>query len=251
MKTTTKGKKAVRNTLLIGGVLLGSLLCIDEAKANNEKGEVPTLPNSELVGEFVTPKLNLEQIEYIGKVQQEKTRQKVIKAREKAWENARLRQLELKRIEAERLAKIREEEAERKRKEELARQQELQRQQELERKKKEQQQKKQQESVKADSSKWQIYEITFYTNGYESTGKHPSHPAYGITASGKKSQVGRTIACPKHIPFGTKIHIEGFGDRICEDRGGAIRGNKIDVLVSTKNEAYRLGRKKVRVMIYG
>ncbi|HPN54882.1 MAG TPA: 3D domain-containing protein [Candidatus Moranbacteria bacterium] len=64
----------------------------------------------------------------------------------------------------------------------------------------------------------------------------------GVTASGLKVKEKRTIACPKEFPFGAKISIEGMGIYTCEDRGGAIKGNKIDIYVETKKEAFDFGR---------
>jgi 3D (Asp-Asp-Asp) domain-containing protein len=60
----------------------------------------------------------------------------------------------------------------------------------------------------------------------------------GITASGLKVAEKRTLACPPNFPFGTKIAIEGMGEFRCEDRGGAIKGNKIDIYMETKKEAF-------------
>ncbi|NTW26877.1 MAG: hypothetical protein HGA36_00975 [Candidatus Moranbacteria bacterium] len=67
----------------------------------------------------------------------------------------------------------------------------------------------------------------------------------GITASGIKVQVERTIACPPEFPFGAKIKIEGMGTYVCEDRGGAIKGNHIDIYVQTKKEAFAFGRRNL------
>ena len=67
----------------------------------------------------------------------------------------------------------------------------------------------------------------------------------GITASGLKVQKDETIACPPQFPLGTKLNIEGFGTRICEDRGGAIKGNHVDIYVETKKEAFNFGRQKL------
>ncbi|RKJ64509.1 hypothetical protein D7X33_25650 [Butyricicoccus sp. 1XD8-22] len=99
------------------------------------------------------------------------------------------------------------------------------------------------------SGKWYIYEVTFYTAGYESTGKTPSHPAYGITASGNYVQEGVTAACPKNLEFGTKLYIEGFGYRVCEDRGSAITENRLDIYVESLDKALQLGRQKLKVKI--
>jgi 3D (Asp-Asp-Asp) domain-containing protein len=67
----------------------------------------------------------------------------------------------------------------------------------------------------------------------------------GITASGIKVKENRTLACPPNFPFGTKIQIEGVGTLVCEDRGGAIKGNHFDIYVETKKEAFAFGRKNL------
>ena len=65
----------------------------------------------------------------------------------------------------------------------------------------------------------------------------------GITASGLKVAEHRTLACPANLPFGAKIHIDGMGDYTCEDRGGAIVDNHIDIYMQTKAEAFAFGRR--------
>lgn len=65
---------------------------------------------------------------------------------------------------------------------------------------------------------------------------------YSGTALGTPVTSGRTIAVdPSVIPLGSKVYIEGIGYRIAEDTGGAIKGNKIDLAVSSHSEAYREG----------
>lgn len=71
----------------------------------------------------------------------------------------------------------------------------------------------------------------------------------GITASGLKVAVGRTIACPPTFPFGAKLEIEGYGVYVCEDRGGAIKGNHIDIYMETKKEAFAFGRQNLMAKI--
>ncbi|MEG0386059.1 MAG: 3D domain-containing protein, partial [Solibacillus sp.] len=51
------------------------------------------------------------------------------------------------------------------------------------------------------------------------------------------------------IPLGTKVWVEGYGYAVAGDTGGAIKGNKIDILVQSKSEAYNWGRKKVRMKV--
>ena len=71
----------------------------------------------------------------------------------------------------------------------------------------------------------------------------------GITASGLKVTEKQTLACPANFPFGAKIHIEGMGDYTCEDRGGAIVDNHIDIYMKTKTEAFAFGRRMLTAEI--
>ena len=71
----------------------------------------------------------------------------------------------------------------------------------------------------------------------------------GITSSGVKVEANRTIACPPQFPFGAKIGIEGLGTYVCEDRGGAIKGNHIDIYMQTKEEAFAFGRQNLLAQV--
>ena len=55
-----------------------------------------------------------------------------------------------------------------------------------------------------------------------------------ITASGKPAK-GLIIAAPPIIPFGTRLSIPGYGVASVEDRGGAIKGRRLDVLFTDKD----------------
>ncbi|MER2089590.1 MAG: 3D domain-containing protein [Sporosarcina sp.] len=75
----------------------------------------------------------------------------------------------------------------------------------------------------------------------------------GITKTGinlKSNPDLKVIAVdPKVIKLGTKVYVEGYGYAIAGDTGSAIKGNKIDVFFPTKSEAYKWGRKKVKIKI--
>ena len=71
----------------------------------------------------------------------------------------------------------------------------------------------------------------------------------GVTASGLKVAENRTLACPANFPFGAKLRIEGMGEYRCEDRGGAIKGNHIDIYMETKKEAFAFGRQHLEAEI--
>lgn len=88
------------------------------------------------------------------------------------------------------------------------------------------------------------YIITAYCPCVECCGKTD-----GITASGEKATQGITVAMNKSIPFGTKIYIDGVGERIVQDRGGAIKGNKIDLYFDSHKKALEFGRKTKQVTI--
>ena len=75
----------------------------------------------------------------------------------------------------------------------------------------------------------------------------------GISAAGidlrRKPNLKVIAVDPNVIPLGSKVWVEGYGYAIAGDTGGAIKGNKIDILVQTKEEAYKWGRKKVRIKV--
>ncbi|MBM4765324.1 G5 and 3D domain-containing protein [Bacillus sp. B15-48] len=75
----------------------------------------------------------------------------------------------------------------------------------------------------------------------------------GITATGinlKANPNAKVIAVdPNVIPLGTRVYVEGYGHAIAGDTGSAIKGNKIDVFLPSKSDAYRWGRKNVKIQI--
>lgn len=102
---------------------------------------------------------------------------------------------------------------------------------------------------KLNETAWQPFEVTAYTAGAESTGKSVGDAGYGITASGLPVNEGITIACPPELSFGTRVEIEGTGERVCQDRGGAIKGRRIDVYMNDLSKASEFGRQQVSVKI--
>lgn len=72
----------------------------------------------------------------------------------------------------------------------------------------------------------------------------------GLTATGTKVTAGRTVAVdPSVIPYGTKIYIEGYGWRVAEDCGGAVKKAHIDIAVESHSQALSLGQKSGGVWI--
>ncbi|MTE25072.1 hypothetical protein GJQ66_12845, partial [Microbacterium sp. ZXX196] len=85
-----------------------------------------------------------------------------------------------------------------------------------------------------DWSQYQKRQVvaTGYTAGYESTGKNPNHPSFGITYSGVKVKrdLYSTIAADISVfPIGTVLFIPDYGFGVVADTGSAIKGNKLDL----------------------
>ncbi|WP_413788949.1 3D domain-containing protein [Psychrobacillus mangrovi] len=72
--------------------------------------------------------------------------------------------------------------------------------------------------------------------------------AYGIDLRANPDQ--KVIAVdPRIIPLGSKVWVEGYGEAIAGDTGGAIKGNKIDVFIPTYESAMQWGVKKVKIKV--
>lgn len=71
----------------------------------------------------------------------------------------------------------------------------------------------------------------------------------GVTATGVPARRGVVAVDPRVIPLGSVVYVEGYGVAVAADVGGAIRGRRLDVCFDTAREAYRWGRRTVRVYI--
>ncbi len=75
----------------------------------------------------------------------------------------------------------------------------------------------------------------------------------GISATGinlrSNSSLKLIAVDPRVISLGSKVWVEGYGYAVAGDTGGAIKGNKIDILVQTESQANTWGRKKVRIKV--
>nr|DAH92591.1 MAG TPA: lytic transglycosylase [Bacteriophage sp.] len=94
---------------------------------------------------------------------------------------------------------------------------------------------------------------TAYTAAEDECGKPVGHPDYGRTASGEMVRRGIVAVDTDVIPMHSLIRIEGAGDLSgvyeVKDTGGAIKGNRIDIYVPTKHEAYKFGKRNIKVFI--
>lgn len=92
-------------------------------------------------------------------------------------------------------------------------------------------------------------ECTAYTNGYESTGKHPGDKGYGMTSSGKHTKQGYIAADTDILPYGSLVYIDGMGIYQVEDTGGDIKGNRIDIYFESRSAAYKFGRQDKKIIV--
>ena len=90
-------------------------------------------------------------------------------------------------------------------------------------------------SPQGEAGDGRTYLGRYYVTGYD-TCAACCGKTDGITASGTTATVGRTCAA-NGVPFGTRLWIEGIGERTVEDRGG-MRGQHIDVLCADHPACY-------------
>lgn len=70
------------------------------------------------------------------------------------------------------------------------------------------------------------------------------------TASGERAEQGVTIAADWSVlPAGTIVEVDGYGEFVVHDKGGAIKGNKIDIYFESHQEALEWGVKNVKLRI--
>ncbi len=83
----------------------------------------------------------------------------------------------------------------------------------------------------------------------KATAYSAGHGCGYITANGSKAQYGVVAVDPRVIPLGTKLYIEGYGEAVAADTGGAIKGDRIDLCYNSNAECIQFGRRDVVVHI--
>ncbi|PGT79677.1 enterotoxin [Bacillus cereus] len=83
-------------------------------------------------------------------------------------------------------------------------------------------------------------------NGYKAGDQVKSALGHNLTANPNMKLIA---VDPSVIPLGSKVWVEGYGVAIAGDTGGAIKGNKIDVLMPDKGTSSNWGRKTVTVKV--
>lgn len=77
------------------------------------------------------------------------------------------------------------------------------------------------------------------------------------TRSGTVARVGAIAVDPSVIPLGTAVYVcspDGgeswvYGTAVCEDTGGAIKGNIVDLFYNTRSECWQFGRRAATIYV--
>ncbi len=90
-----------------------------------------------------------------------------------------------------------------------------------------------------------VYRVTAYCPCVKCCGKSD-----GITACGYQIKPGdKLVAAPREFPFGTMLTIPGYGTVKVLDRGGAIKGKRLDCFFDTHQEALNWGVKYLEIQL--
>ena len=132
------------------------------------------------------------------------------------------------------------------------------------------------ENIEVEEQKEEDFSIVVENDGYELAqrveGMNPtivtfSTTAYcscelccdktdGITASGERTTPWYTLSAGSAYPLGTIIYIPALSDKpnggwfIVQDRGGAISDDRLDIYLSTHEEALQYGRRTLECYVY-
>lgn len=97
----------------------------------------------------------------------------------------------------------------------------------------------------SEVGKWEEFICTGYSANDGEQGTN------NITVTGFNTECGLPIIAvdPDVIPLKSIVEIEGMGAYVSLDTGGAIKGNRIDILFDSKEDALKFGRQKLLVRI--
>jgi 3D (Asp-Asp-Asp) domain-containing protein len=83
----------------------------------------------------------------------------------------------------------------------------------------------------------------FYNDGYTYTGKK------AVAGDGSIINPHIIAVDPAVIPLKAMVYLEGYGFAIAEDTGSAIKGSSIDLLFNHHDDAWKFGRKQLKVYL--
>ena len=91
------------------------------------------------------------------------------------------------------------------------------------------------------------YRVTAYSACVKCCGKSDGITADGTYAPGFG---GWLASAPKEIPFGARVWISGVGAAEVHDRGGAIKGRRLELFFRKYNDALQWGVQRRQVWVW-
>lgn len=79
--------------------------------------------------------------------------------------------------------------------------------------------------------------------------KASAYSGGGVTATGHNVHWGVIAVDPRVISLGTKLYVDGYGEAVALDTGGAIKGNRVDLYMNTEEAAWSWGVRSVIVYV--
>jgi 3D (Asp-Asp-Asp) domain-containing protein len=94
-------------------------------------------------------------------------------------------------------------------------------------------------------------DLTYWKAGYDGNAyvRFGTASGYSVWTNGMKLVAADTSV----LPFGSLVSVPGYDDDSVVpvlDRGGAIKGNRLDVLYATHEQAQRWGRQTLQVTVW-
>ena len=71
----------------------------------------------------------------------------------------------------------------------------------------------------------------------------------GRTATGRSARTRGLAVDPRVIPLGSRVYVPGHGVLVADDTGGAIRGRRIDIRLSSRGGCARRGVKRMTIRV--
>src|SRR5215831_7204444 len=89
-----------------------------------------------------------------------------------------------------------------------------------------------------------VFTVTAYCHCAKCCGK-----AGQLAANGRMPVAGVTAAGPRSLPLGTRVRIEGIGERIIQDRTPKRFDDRIDIFMENHQSALEFGKRKLTVAV--
>lgn len=105
------------------------------------------------------------------------------------------------------------------------------------------------DEITEPAPEWQEFTATAYCPCVSCCGKWAEGRGEVVVgALGVELTAGESIAADWNVlPAGTTVEIEGMGEFTVHDKGGAVKGSRVDIYFDSHAEALAFGRKTVRV----